>query len=375
LQAEKESDGVKFRCERDVLVEALGTAGRATASRGGALPVLAGIKAELSGDTLTLTGHDLELTISVDVTEGVKGREDGVAVLPSRLVSEVVRALAPGAVEVEVDGEQARITAGRSEFTLRVFPTDEFPRVPAPTGDAVTLDAGELGAALRQVVPAASGDDARPILTGVLVAAEADGLRLVATDSYRLAVRDLPGQNFLGEGQSVLVPSRALNDLTRVLTGVDSLTLRLGERDASFEAGPVRLTTMLIEGDFPNYRGLIPTAHPNRLTVSREALLEALRRVKLLAREATPVRLAMTSDGLDLKAVTHDVGQAYESLDAKYEGTELEVAFNPDYLLQGIEVLSGDEVLIETVDSLKPALARSPEHPEFLYLLMPVRVS
>jgi DNA polymerase-3 subunit beta len=366
---------VKFRCERDVLVEALGTAGRATASRGGALPVLAGIKAELSGDTLTLTGHDLELTIAVDVTEGVKGREDGVAVLPSRLVSEVVRALSPGAVEVEVDGEQARITAGRSEFTLRVFPTDEFPRVPVPSGDAVTLDAGELGAALRQVVPAASGDDARPILTGVLVAAEADGLRLVATDSYRLAVRDLPGQNFLGEGQSVLVPSRALNDLTRVLVGVDTLTLRLGERDASFEAGPVRLTTMLIEGDFPNYRGLIPTAHPNRLTVSREALLEALRRVKLLAREATPVRLAMTSDGLDLKAVTHDVGQAYESLDAKYEGTELEVAFNPDYLLQGIEVLSGDEVLIETVDSLKPALARSPEHPEFLYLLMPVRVS
>jgi DNA polymerase-3 subunit beta len=118
---------VKFRCERDVLVEALGTAGRATASRGGALPVLAGIKAELSGDRLTLTGHDLELTIAVDVTEGVKGREDGVAVLPSRLVSEVVRALAPGAVEVEVDGEQARITAGRSEFTLRVFPPTSSP--------------------------------------------------------------------------------------------------------------------------------------------------------------------------------------------------------------------------------------------------------
>jgi DNA polymerase III subunit beta len=369
------SDGVKFRCERDVLVEALGTAGRATASRGGALPVLAGIRTELAGDTLTLTGHDLELTIAVDIREGVKGREDGVAVLPARLVSEVVRSLPAGAVEVDVDGEQARITAGRSEFALRVFPTDEFPRLPQPTGDGVTIDAGELAAALRQVVPAASGDDARPILTGVLVTAEEGGLRLVATDSYRLAVRDLPGQSVLAEGQSVLVPSRALNDLTRVLTGVDELTLRLGERDASFEAGPVRLTTMLIEGDFPNYRGLIPSAHPNRLTVSREALLEGLRRVKLLAREATPVRLAMAAEGLDLVAVTQDVGQAHESLDAKYEGTELTVAFNPEYLLQGIEVLPGDEVLIESVDSLKPALVRSPEHPEFLYLLMPVRVS
>ena len=160
-----------------------------------------------------------------------------------------------------------------------------------------------------------------------------------------------------------------------MLAGVNELTLHLGERDATFEAGPVRLTTMLIEGDFPNYKGLIPSAHPNRLTVSREALLEGVRRVKLLAREATPVRLAMSNDGLDLVAVTQDVGQAHESLDAKYEGAELTVAFNPDYLLQGIEVLPGDEVLLETVDSLKPALVKSPEHPEFLYLLMPVRVS
>ena len=366
---------MKFRCERDVLVEALGTAGRATASRGGALPVLAGIRTELAGDALTLTGHDLELTISVTIREGVSGSEDGVAVLPSRLVSDVVKSLPSGAVEVEVDGEQARITAQRSEFSLRVFPVDEFPRLPEPVAEGVTLDAAELAAALRQVVPAASGDDARPILTGVLVTAEADGLRLVATDSYRLAVRDLPGQSVLGEGQSVLVPSRALNDLTRVLGNVSELTLHLGERDATFEAGPVRLTTMLIEGDFPNYKGLIPSAHPNRLTVSREALLEGVRRVKLLAREATPVRLAMTNDGLDLVAVTQDVGQAHESLDAKYEGAELTVAFNPDYLLQGIEVLPGDEVLLETVDSLKPALVKSPEHPEFLYLLMPVRVS
>lgn len=366
---------MKFRCERDVLVEALGTAGRATASRGGALPVLAGIRTELAGDTLTLTGHDLELTIAVAIREGIKGSEDGVAVLPARLISDVVKSLPSGAVEIEVDGEQARITASRSEFSLRVFPVDEFPRVPEPVGDGVTLDAAELTAALRQVVPAASGDDARPILTGVLVTAEEGGLRLVATDSYRLAVRDLPGQSVLAEGQSVLVPSRALNDLTKVLSGVGELTLRLGERDASFEAGDVRLTTMLIEGDFPNYKGLIPSAHPNRMTVSREALLEGVRRVKLLAREATPVRLSMSDDGLDLVAVTQDVGQAHESLDAKYEGTELTVAFNPDYLLQGIEVLPGDEVLIESVDSLKPALVKSPEHPEFLYLLMPVRVS
>lgn len=366
---------MKFRCERDVLVEALATASRATANRGGALPVLSGVRAELSGQQLTLTGHDLELTISVAVREGVAGDTDGVAVLPARLVSEVVRALPSGAVEVAVADDEAQITAGRSEFSLRVFPADEFPRVPEPTGEPVTIDAAQFATALRQVVPAASGDDARPILTGVLVTAEDGGLRLVATDSYRLAVRDLPGQSLLSEGQSVLVPSRALNDLTKVLGDADTLTLRLGERDASFEAGDVRLTTVLIEGDFPPYRGLIPSSHPNRLIVGREALLEAGRRVKLLAREATPVRLAMSDDGLEMVAVTQDVGQAHESLDAKFEGTDLTAAFNPEYLLQGIEVIPGDEVVIETVDALKPAVVRSPEHPEFLYLLMPVRVS
>jgi DNA polymerase-3 subunit beta len=374
-QVEKVSGGVKFRCERDVLVEALSTAGRATANRGGALPVLSGIRAELSGQTLTLTGHDLELTIAVTVREGLAGATDGVTILPARLVSEVVRSLPSGAVELAVVEDEARIVAGRSEFSLRVFPADEFPRVPEPVGEPVTIDAKQFVSALRQVVPAASGDDARPILTGVLVAAEEDGLRLVATDSYRLAVRDLPGQSLLSEGQSVLVPSRALNDLVKVLADAETLTLRLGERDASFEAGDVRLTTVLIEGDFPPYRNLIPQAYPNRLTVGRDALLDGVRRVKLLAREATPVRLAMSSDAVELIAVTQDVGQAHESLDAKFEGTELTAAFNPDYLLQGVEVIPGDEVVIETVDALKPAVVRSPEHPEFLYLLMPVRVS
>lgn len=364
---------MKFRCERDVLVDALGSAGRAATGRGSSLPVLSGVRVELAGDRLHLTGTDLELTISVSVD--VAGDGDGVMVLPARLASEVVRALPGGSVEVTVDGEEARIAAGRSEFSLRVLPAEEFPRQTDATGEPVTLGSEALATALAQVVPAASRDDARPILTGVLLAAEPEGLRLVATDSYRLAVRDLPGTTVLAEGQQVLVPSRALQELTRVLAGADQLTVRLGEREASFEVGDTRLTTVLIEGEFPNYRGLIPQSQPNRLTVGREALLEAVRRVKLLAREATPVRLAMSADTFDLVAVTQDIGQAHESLDATYEGTELTVAFNPDYLLQGVEVAPGDEVTIETVDALKPALVRCDAHPEFLYLLMPVRVS
>jgi DNA polymerase III subunit beta len=366
---------MKLRCERDVLADALATAGRAVASRG-ALPVLSGVRVELAGDRLTITGSDLELTVTVELT--VAGLADGVAVVPSRLVDDIVKALEPGAVELETGDDEARIASGRSEFSLKTLPADEFPRVAPVQGDEVRFDADALVSALRQVLPAASGDDNRPILTGVLLAAEEQGLRLVATDSYRLAVRDLPGVSVLSSGKQVLVPSRALAELSRSLGDGGELTLRLGERDASFsssgESGGIVLTTRLIEGEYPNYQGLIPQNQPNRLTVAREPLMEALRRVKLLARDATPVRLLMSSDGLELKAVTQDVGEGSESLDATYEGEELTVAFNPDYLLAGIEAASGDEITLSTMDSLKPAVVRTPASDDYLYLLMPVRV-
>jgi DNA polymerase III subunit beta len=364
---------VKFRCERDLLVEALGTAARAVATRGGALPVLSGVRLEVSGDRLVLTGSDLDLTVAVGAE--VSGEADGVAVVPARLAADIVRALEPGAVHVETGPEEALIAAGRSHFSVRLLPADDFPRLPDVPPDSVTLDAPALADALRQVVRAASHDDARPVITGVLMSAEGDGLRLVATDSYRLAVRDLPGASVLGEGQQVLVPSKALGELVRILGGAQKVTLRLGERDATFEVGGARVTTRLIEGTFPNYRQLIPSSYPNRLTVGREPLLDALRRVKLLAREATPVRLQLAADGVQLSAVTQDVGRAEEDLDAKYEGTEMMIAFNPEYLADGVEAVVGDEVTLETLDGLKPAVVRSVEGSEFLYLLMPVRVT
>lgn len=365
---------MKFRCERDVLVEALNTAARAVTNRGGALPVLSGVRLELTGDSLSITGSDLDLTIKATIS--VAGETDGVAVIPAKLAADIVKALEPGAVNIDVDETEARITAGRSQFAVRTIPAAEYPRLPEPSGDRVTLDTGDLTEALRQVVAAASSDESRPILTGVLMAAEAGGLRLVATDSYRLAVRDLPGTSFLGEGQSVLVPSSALRELNRLLSGAESITVQLGERDAAFDLGGVHVMTRLIEGDFPNYRSLIPQSQPNRLTVGREAFLDAVRRVKVVAREpSTPVKLEMTADGLNLSVSAQDTGNAYEQLDAKYEGAELTVAFNPEYLMAGIEVAAGDEVTLETVDALKPALIRSPDSPDFLYLLMPVRVS
>ncbi|MEA3078291.1 MAG: polymerase subunit beta, partial [Actinomycetota bacterium] len=252
---------MKFRCERDTLVEALSTAGRAVATRGGALPVLSGVRMEVAGDQLRLAGSDLDLTIQVDTA--VNGLTDGVTVLPARLVADIVRALDPGAVTFESGEDEVRITSGRSQFAVRILPADEFPRLPFPADepaaaghDAVTLVASEFAEALRQVVRAASSDDSLPVISGVLMTAEGSGLRLVATDRYRLAVRDLPGTTVLRENQQVLVPSRALSELQRLLGGAESVTLRLGDRDASFEVGTVRLTTRRIEGEFPPYQKL-----------------------------------------------------------------------------------------------------------------------
>jgi DNA polymerase-3 subunit beta len=366
---------VKFRCERDVLADALNSAGRAATNRTGTLPVLSGVRMDVSGDTLTVTGTDLELTIKLTVDVG--GERDGAAVVPARLIGDIVKALPAGAVEIELDsgdsGEMS-ISAGRSQFSVRPLALDDYPAQSEPTGEAVTLPAATMVDALRQVVRAASTDDARAVLTGVLLTSEEDGVRMVATDSYRLAVRDLPDSSVLSSGQKVLIPGRALSELQRLMGDVEDLTVRFGEREATFEAGSIRLSTRLIEGEFPNYRNLLPTSYPNLLTVSKASMVEAIRRVKILAQDSTPVRLTLGGDTVQLTAITQDVGNAAEEIDASYDGAEMTVAFNPDYLAAGIDAIDADDVTLATMDPMKPAVLRGAGQDDYLYLLMPVRV-
>jgi DNA polymerase-3 subunit beta len=354
------------------LADALTTAGRAATSRSGTLPVLSGLRLDVSDGQLTVTGTDLELTIRLSVP--VHSDQDGSAVVPARLVADIVRSLPAGAVDISIGDDDMSISAGRSQFSVRPLSLSDYPAQVEPTADPVTLTSSQVGDALRQVVRAASTDDARPVLTGVLIASEESGLKMVATDSYRLAVRDLPQSSILAAGQKVLVPGRALVELQRVLSADAELSVRLGAREAVFEAGGTRLTTRLIEGEYPNYRNLLPSSYPNQLTVGRDALLEALRRVKILAQDSTPVRLGLGADTLQLTAITQDVGNAHEEIDASYSGTEMTVAFNPDYLASGVDAVEGDEVTLSTLDPMKPAVLRGVGHDDYLYLLMPVRV-
>jgi DNA polymerase-3 subunit beta len=366
---------VKFRCERDVLAEALTTAGRAATSRTGALPVLEGLHLQLVGDELSVTGTDLDMSIRLGVTVG--GVSDGAVVVPARLSADAVKSLPSGAVEVSAGDDEVTIAAGRSQFSLRNYNVDDYPAQVDPAAEAVTLSSADFADALRQVVRAASTDEARGVITGVLIAAEDDAVRMVATDSYRLAVRDLPDRGILASGQRVLVPHRALAELQRILSSAEQLTVRLGTRHATFECGHVRLTTRLIEGDYPNYRNLVPATSENVLTVGKEALLDSLRRVKIMAQRDTSsaVRLKLGGDTLTLSVRDQDYGTVVEELDVNYEGVEMLVGFNPDYLMAGVDAIDAAEVTFGLRDPVKAVVLRGAERDDYLYLLMPLRVS
>lgn len=363
---------MKFRCERDVLVEAVIAAGRA-ASPKAQLRVLSGLRFDLHGDRLRVTGSDLELTVTIDLE--VAGSDDGVAVLPAKLVTDIIRNLEPGAVEVDTAPDRSRISGGRSEFTLNSIPHDQFPTPSELEGERVTVAGAQFADGLRQVVGAASTDESRKVLTGVLLAAEPDGLRMVSTDSYRLAFREFPGTTVLAEGQRVNVPSRALQELARSLESDDEVEVVLAENQVSFRVGGFHLSSWLIKDDFPDYDKLIPGEMPNELRADRQVLQDAIRRVRLMAKNNSPIHLSMTENGLMLTARNAEDGEATEEVDASYSGESLVVAFNPEYLMDGLEVVGSDEVVLQTRDPQKPAVLRPVDSQDFLYLLMPVRVS
>jgi len=373
---------VKFRCERDSLADALSTASRSVATRGATTSPALGLRVEVGGNRLVVLGTDLDLTIRVEL-EAI-GLDDGSFVAPARLVTDIVRSLEPGAVTFEGGEDEVEISAARSRFVVRTYPLEDFPVLTEPAPDQVALPATTLAEAMRQVVRAASDDDARPLLTGVLVAAEGDGIRLVATDSYRLAMRDVSGTSPLPSGaEQILVPARALGELQRLLgasgtkdVASSEVGFSMTELEATFSTPGVRLTTRLLDGRFPDYRQLIPPQYPNQLRVGKESLSDALRRVRLLVRDnTTPVRLSLRPSVVELSVVSQEIGHASEEVDADYEGEELVVAFNPNYLIEGVEAVAGDEVVLETVDATKPATVRAPDHDDYRYLLMPVRVS
>jgi DNA polymerase III subunit beta len=362
---------LKFRCDRDALSDALQTVQRGVSSRPG-IPALTGVLLEAEeGGSLTLTTTDLEVSARLGVDVHVN--EPGVALVPARLLADTVKSLSDAPVEFETDMSQAQLRCAAYEGTLRLLPAEDFPSLQTPGGTRVEAAAAAFAEAVSQAGRAASRDEARPVLTGVLVEVSREGCVLVATDSYRLAVRDLVATAD-GEGRAI-VPERALAEAGRAAASDEKgmVEVLLDDAQISFRAGGLTLTSRLIEGEFPNYRQLLPEGHESRLTVSRQQLLDAVRRVGLLARDATPVRLEFNALGVKLSSSSPDLGQAVETVEARYEGEDLTVAFNPGYLIDGLTAAVGESVRIDVRDGLKPGVVHG-EGDEFTYLVMPVRL-
>ena len=359
---------MRIRAERDDLADVLSRAARAVGTRS-PLPILQGLLVEVAGKSLRAVGTDLEVTVRTDLE--VEVMEEGRTVIPARLATDAVRKLPPGAVVLQTGEGEIEITGGGPRFRLRELPVDDFPTVPEPELEgAVEVDGAAFVDALNQVVVAASSDDARPILTGVFFESEEGVLRMVATDSYRLAVRDLPAVKADLAG---LVPVRALRELSRTV-GSKTLKVAVGSREATFASGRGTLTARLIEGTFPNYRQLIPEHYPNRLTIERDGLLDALDRASLVAEDHIPVRLQLQDGGVELSVSRQDVGGETEHLVAEYAGEEMTIAFNSRYLNDGVTAIEGEKVILDVLDPLKPGVLRSVGDEGYLYLLMPVRL-
>lgn len=363
---------MKFRCDRDAFSEALQMVQRSVSSRPG-IPALTGVLLEASeSGNLTLKTTDLEM--SAQIGFDVQVTEPGRALAPARLLVDIVKNLSVGQVEFESDERsQAQIRSNAYEGTLRLLPAEDFPALQEPQGTAVHVEAAAFAEAAGQVGRAASRDEARPILTGVLLEISREGVTLAATDSYRLAVRELTATAD-GEAKAV-VPERALAEAARAAGAddVSEVSLHVDESQASFTIGSMRLTSRLIEGEFPNFRQLLPEGYENRMSMPRQKLIEAVQRVGLFAKDNTPVRMEFNPLGVRLSAQSQD-GQSVEAIDdAAYEGEEITVAFNPGYLVEGLKAAAGETVRLEIRDGLKPGVVKG-ENDEFVYLVMPVRL-
>lgn len=360
---------MRFRAERDDLGDVFGRANRAVGARS-ALPVLQGLLCEVTGSTLKVTGTDLEMTVRTHV--GVEALEEGRAVIPGKLLEQAVRRMPPGSVTIGTGDGDVEIIGKGPRFTLRQLSLDDFPTIDDTVVGGSEVDGETLAVAAGQVTVAASGDAARPILTGVLFESRDEGVRLVATDSYRLAVRDLPGVGIEGSG---LIPARGLRELPRTI-GSAKVVVSLEGREGVFSSDRGSLRLRMIEGTFPKYQSLLPESYPNEVVVAKEGLLEALGRVSLVAEDHIPVRLNLTAGGVEITVSRQDVGGESEHLAGEYRGSEeaVQIAFNPRYLADGVSAIEGDSVRIQVIDGLKPSVIGSPEGDGFLYLLMPVRV-
>jgi DNA polymerase-3 subunit beta len=364
---------LKIACSKEELTAQLAVVSRAASMRT-TVQVLAGILLRAESGKLDLSATDMEISLRTSLEAEVT--TEGAVVVPGKLLVDLARLLSGEEVSIEHrQGEGVvEIVSGSAVYRIHTYNAEDFPRLPDPTGTTmVPIDAEALLETAAKVSRAASRDESRPVLTGILVRFEGQGLVMAATDSYRLAVKET-SMSEPGPELDAIVPARALVELSRVAQGALELQLGLQENQVLFTSDGVLLTTRRIEGQFPNYRQLLPESFESEVTLPRDELLEVVRRVAVMAQRNAPLRLRFEEGELTVSAQTQDVGEARETMPAPFSGEAIDIGFNPEFLRDGIESVEGDELRLKLISPLRPAVLQGAGE-DFSYLIMPIRLA
>jgi len=363
---------VRITCAKDELVARLGTVSRAVSTRG-AVQVLAGVLIQARDGLLELAATDMELSLRTTLPANVEG--EGSLVVPGRLLLDLVRLLPADEVMIAYRPEDgtAEITSGAYSSRVNVFAAEDFPRLPSVDVPLHAIAAPSLLATIERVARAASRDESRPVLTGILVRFEGDKLVMAATDSYRMSVKetvlDDPGPEL-----EAIIPARALQELARLGAAAETIQLGVNENHVVFGAGDAWLTTRRIDGQFPNVQQLLPETFETELDLPRAELLDVVRRAGVMAQRNAPLRLRFAEGELTISAQSQDVGETRETIPAGYTGETLEIGFNADFLREGLESVAADTVQLKLINPLRPGLLSASDD-AFWYLIMPIRLA
>jgi DNA polymerase-3 subunit beta len=368
---------VKISLERDTLFAQLQTVSRVASTRS-AIQALSGVQLSAHSSGCELRATDMDVGLRVPLVAEVA--REGTVVLPARLILDVVRSLPAAHISLELRSaeQDVEVVAGNATFHIRTLRGDDFPPFPEPDPDSIVeLPADAFVATALKVAGSASRDETRPVLTGILVSASDRELRMVATDSYRLSVKETTLEAPLSSGFEVNVPARALQELARLVSHDqdDPLSVSVRQNQVLFTLGRTVLSSRLIDGQFPNYRQLVPETFEHELRIAGAELTEVVRRISLLAQKNAPLRLAFAEGELTVSAQTPDVGEARESLPVAFTGEPLEIGFNPEFLRAGLEAIDEGDVLLKLISPLRPGLIESGDDSRFRYLIMPIRLN
>ena len=365
--------GLRITVPKDELASRLALVARGVSTRTAVL-VLGGIRLRAEAGRLNLAATDMELSLRASLDANVEG--EGEVVVPGRLLLDIARSLPESEAAIEHRPEEAVVvvTSGSANYRLHTYSNEDFPRLPdVETAQLYGVDRDALIETIARVGRSASRDESRPVLTGILVRFEPSRVVMAATDSYRLAVKETPVTGTLPELEAI-IPARALQELARIAGSSDEVQLGLQENHVVFGAEGSWLTTRRIDGQFPNYRQLLPEQFEHELQLPREELLDVVRRVSLMAQRNSPLRLRFADGELTVSAVTQDVGEARESLPVAYAADPMEIGFNADFLRDGLESVDSDSVKLKLISPLRPAVLEG-EADDYTYLIMPIRLA